>query len=74
MRRPVIRRGICASIGSAKLIRVLEQRLEVERTALDAALDYGLDILARNSAIRIVRLVREIKEKGGHYGTSVSDL
>ncbi len=65
MRRPIIRRGYSAHIGSAKLLRVLELRLEVERVALDAALDYGLDTLARDSAIRIVRLVREVIAKGG---------
>jgi len=74
MRRPIIRRGVNAQIGTMRLVRVLELRLEVERAALDAALDFGLDLLAKNATVKIIRLVREIQEKGGHYGTSIRNL
>ncbi len=74
MRRPIINRGHNAEIGRAKLAWLLEKRLEVARGGLDIALDYGLDKLAKTCTIEVVRLVREIKEKGGHYGTSLSVL
>lgn len=67
MRRPIIRRGISASIGTTKLLHVMEQRLEVERARLDVALDFGLDLLARDATVKIVRLVREIQRKGGNF-------
>lgn len=63
MRRPIIRAGICASIGSAKLVHMLEERLETARFGLDVALDFGLDILAKQETVRIVRLVRQIEEE-----------
>ncbi len=65
MRRPIVRKGRSASIGTMKLVHILEQRLEVERACLDVALDFGLDILAKNATVKVIRLVREIDEKGG---------
>ncbi len=66
MRRPIIRRGINAQIGTMKLLRAKERQLEVTREYLDIALDYGLDKLAYRSAKKIVTLVREINERGGN--------
>ncbi len=74
MRRPIIRKGINASIGSAKLIWLMEKRLAIARHGLDIALDFGLDVLAKTCTIEIIRTVLELKEKGGNYGTSLSDL
>ncbi len=74
MRRPIVRKGINASIGSAKLIWLLEKRLEVARAGLDIALDFGLDQLAKTCTIEVVRLVREVKGKGGQYGSRLSNF
>jgi hypothetical protein len=74
MRREIVNKGMCATVGRMKILRVLEMRLETERAALDTALDFGLDILAKNSTVKIIRLVRELKERGGNYGSSIRHL
>ncbi len=72
MRRPITHRGHNASIGSAKLLWLMEKRLDIARSGLEIALDFGLDQLAKTCTIEIVRTVKEIKKAGGNYAR-VSD-
>jgi hypothetical protein len=54
-----------ARIGTMKLLRLKEKELEHYRITLDVSLEYGLDLLAKDMTIRIIRLVKIINEKGG---------
>ncbi len=66
MRRPIINRGHSAEIGRMKLLRYLEKRYDIAWRGLEIALDFGLDKLAKTCTIEIIKVAREIKERGGN--------